>query len=131
MPNASPPLRMRGLWLAGGALLVAGLIALCLMPAANVPSIGMSDFVDHAAGYLALTLWFAGLVPRARWLLLALVLTLLGLTLEWLQGALSLGRVADARDAAANTLGIALGLTLALAGLGGWMRWVEARLLRE
>lgn len=74
-------------------------------------------------------LWCAGLVARSRYLALAAALFALGVGLEWLQGALASGRVTDPRDVAANSLGVALGLALAHAGLGDWMRWIEARVL--
>jgi hypothetical protein len=128
--GAAPPLRLRGVWISGAAALVAGLVYLCLLPAQEVPDLGLSDFAEHAGGYLVLMLWFAALSARARWLLLAGALALLGLGLEWLQGALAIGRVSDPRDVAANTLGVAFGLALAYAGLGRWMHWIEARVLR-
>jgi len=101
---------------------------LCLLPARDVPAIGASDFTEHAAGYLVLMLWFAGLTARERWIRTGAAFFALGVALEGIQAAMGLGRVADPRDVAANTLGVALGLALAYAGLGGWMRWVEARL---
>jgi hypothetical protein len=124
------PLRLRWLWIAGGAGLIVGLVHLSLLPAAEVPRFGVDDFVEHAAGYLVVMLWFAGLAARASWPLAAIALAVLGTTLEWLQGALDLGRVSDLRDVVANTLGIALGLALSRLGLGSWMHWVEARVLR-
>jgi VanZ family protein len=131
VPNtAAPPLRLRWLWRAGAAGLLAALVTLCLLPASEVPSLGVSDGIEHAAGYFVLMLWLAGLSARARWLVVALALVALGVGLEWLQGALGRGRVAEARDVAANTLGVAFGVALAFAGLGDWMRWVEARVFR-
>jgi hypothetical protein len=123
------PLRLKWAWLAAGGAFVACVVYLGLMPATAVPDLGVSDFVEHAAGYFALMLWFAGLALRSRWLSVAGALFLLGAVLEGLQGAMALGRVTDPTDLAANSLGIALGLALAHAGLGDWMRWAEARLL--
>jgi hypothetical protein len=123
------PLRLKGLWLAGGAALVGALVVLCLLPADDLPAVGASDFVEHATAYLVLMVWFAGLAARARWLGAASGLLALGASLEWLQGATALGRVSDPVDMVANSLGIALGLALAYAGLGRWMLWVEALLL--
>jgi hypothetical protein len=125
--NAAPPLRLRWLWIGGAVGLIGGLCVLSLLPAQEMPSLAVSDVVQHAAGYGVLMLWFAGLLARGRWLGIAFAFVVLGVGLEWLQGALGIGRVADPRDAAANALGVLLGLALAHLGLGGWMRWVEAR----
>jgi hypothetical protein len=124
------PLRFKGIWFAGGAVLIAAVVVLALTPASELPRTGFGDFAEHAAGYSVLTLWFAGLAMRERWGIVAGALFGLGALLEWLQGALGLGRVSDAADLAANTVGIATALGLAYAGLGGWMQLVEARLAR-
>jgi hypothetical protein len=123
------PLRFKWLWLLGGAALIAALVFGVLAPASELPALGFSDFTEHAAAYTVLMVWFAALYARSRWLLAAVALFLLGVALEGLQSAMELGRTADSSDVAANSLGIALGLALARAGLGGWMQWVEARLL--
>lgn len=123
------PLRLRRFWLAGGFALVVALVIVCLLPARDLPAVGVSDFYEHATAYLFLMLWFAGLTARRRWLRAAGALLLLGATLEWLQGAMALGRSCDPVDMAANALGVALGLALAHGGLGDWMLWVEDLLL--
>ena len=110
--------------------LIAAVVVAGLTPASDLPAIGIGDFAEHAAGYSVLTLWFSGLVARTRWAIVAGALLGLGAALELLQGAMELGRVSDPIDMAANALGIAIALMLARAGLGGWMQWVEARLLR-
>ncbi|HEU4429369.1 MAG TPA: VanZ family protein [Myxococcota bacterium] len=125
------PLRFKWFWLLGGAALIAAVVLGVLAPASELPPLGFSDFTEHAAAYTVLTVWFAALYARSRWLLAALALFLLGVALEGLQDAMALGRTADSSDVAANSLGIALGLALARAGLGGWMQWVETRLSRS
>jgi hypothetical protein len=46
--------------------------------------------------------------------------------IEFAQGAMQLGRQADAMDVVANSSGIVAGLALCWLGLGGWVQWVEA-----
>ena len=124
------PLRLTWVWSALGACLIGGVVVLCLLPARDLPALSVSDSFEHAAAYLALMLWFAGLAKSSHWLQVASALFVLGTGLEWLQGAMALGRIADPRDVVANSLGIALGIGVAHAGLGGWMGWVEAKALR-
>ena len=45
-----------------------------------------------------LTLWFAGIYPRSRYSLIGVALFVMGVVIEWLQGAMNLGRQADMRD---------------------------------
>ena len=123
-------LRFKWFWISGGVGLVAGVVLGVLAPASELPPLGFSDFTEHAIAYTVLMVWFAALYARARWLPAAAALFLLGIALEGLQAAMALGRTADPTDVAANSLGIALGLALARAGLGGWMQWVEARIPR-
>jgi hypothetical protein len=125
------PLALKWLWIAGGACLVAAVLAFGLAPAGAAPSTGLGDLADHALAFLTLTLWFAGLVRPPLLALLALALIAFGVWIEWLQHAMGLGRVADSRDVAANLAGVAVGLAAARAGLGRWMLWVEARLPRR
>ena len=82
------------------------------------------------AAYTLLSLWFSGIYPKSRYVLIAGGLFLLGLGIEWAQGAMHYGRQADLRDMAANALGIAAGIGVALLGLGGWALRVE-RLVRR
>jgi glycopeptide antibiotics resistance protein len=73
-----------------------------------------------------MTVWFAGIYPRSRYALIALGLFLMGIVIEWVQGAMNLGRESDLRDVLANSVGIVAGLTLALAWLGGWAQRLES-----
>ncbi len=123
------PLRFRALWCVGGALLVAAVCAASLAPARELPDVGVDDGVEHALAYALLTLWFTALALRRHWLVVAAALFGFGGAVEGLQAASALGRVADSADLVANGVGIAAALAGAFAGLGGWMRWVERKLL--
>ncbi len=125
------PLALRPLWVGGGACLVAAVLVLALAPAGAAPSTGMGDLAEHALAFLTLTLWFSGLLQPPLHALVGLAMLAFGAGIEWLQRASGAGRVADPHDLAANLAGVAVGLAAARAGLGSWMLWVEARLLRR
>jgi VanZ family protein len=85
---------------------------LSLVPAEDLPPVGIADKVKHFAAYTALTglgLWtFA--TGRMR---LALGLLAFGVAIELLQAAMDVGRRNEAADVLANVLGIATALGLA------------------
>jgi glycopeptide antibiotics resistance protein len=125
------PLRFARLWLAGGVLLVLGVLSGSLAPGDFVEdAMVWNDKVMHALAYIGLTLWFTGIFPRRRYAWVVLALFLLGATIEAAQGSMSFGRQGDYADLLANGSGILLGLLLAVAGCGGWAQGVEARLTR-
>jgi VanZ family protein len=120
------PLRFPRLWLGLGWAAVVFAILICLLPVSQLPTVDASDKAEHFTAYLLLSLWFAGIYPRARYWIIAIGLCVLGVTIEFAQGAMHLGRHADAKDVLANSTGIVAGLTLCWLGLGGWAQWVEA-----
>ncbi len=125
------PLRYPRFWLAAGWSLIALATIASLLPTQKLPNIGTSDKVEHVAAYAAMALWFSGIYPRARYVLIAIGLFALGLCIEWAQGAMQLGRHADPYDMVANASGITLGLIAALLGLGGWAQRIEALVSRD
>ncbi len=120
------PLRYPRFWLAVGWLLIVAAIVSSLVPAQKLPNIGASDKLEHMAAYALIALWFSGIYPKSRYVLIGVCLFALGVAIEWAQGAMALGREADLRDMLANATGIAAGLIIALLGLGGWAQRVEA-----
>ena len=78
----------------------------------------------HASTFLVLALWFAGQYrPRSYWYI-AVGLMLFGMFIEFCQRLVGY-RMADWADVGANTIGIVVGLLIALAGAGGWCLRVE------
>lgn len=73
----------------------------------------------HGFTFVVLSVWFSGIVETRRYWLIAIGLMLFGLLIEFCQLQVSY-RAADWVDMLANTLGIMVGLTIAIAGLGGW-----------
>lgn len=108
----------------GWALIIIAIVV-CLLPGQALPKTGVSDKFEHSLLYAFLTVWFAGLYPRSRYVVIAVGLFLMGAGIELAQEAMHLGRFGDIRDVVANTVGIVIGVTLALAGLGGWAQWID------
>jgi VanZ family protein len=95
-----------------------GIIVVSLLPAEELPSIGLWDKLEHAIAYATVAalggLAWAG---RARaWAAIGIALVTLGVVLEILQSMVP-GRTTDPADAAANLVGTLLGLGM-IAALG-------------
>lgn len=119
-------LRHPRLWLVTGWILIVLSVIVSIVPAQHLPQPpGISDKAEHLVAYALLSLWFAGIYPRSRYIAIAVGLFVMGIAIEWVQGAMNLGRQADLRDVIANSVGICAGLVLALAWLGGWAQRVE------
>ena len=91
----------------GGTMAV---VILSVLPGQEVPSLGISDKIEHTVAYglLGLTGGLAFPAPKATILLLVL-LPMLGVGLELVQ-LLSPGRSSEVADALANWAGATLGL---------------------
>jgi VanZ family protein len=121
------PLRHPRFWLilGWGFVVLATLASLAPIQKLPMPP-NLNDKIEHVVGYALLALWFAGIYPRSRYPWIAGSLFVMGIAIEWLQGAMHWGRSADFHDVIANVTGIAIGLSLAWAALGGWAQRVEA-----
>jgi len=129
-PVVVPGLRYPRLWIAVGLTVAAAIAVTSLVPSKDLPEIKVSDKIEHLVAYVALGFCFASVVVRRDWFWLVLALLGFGALIEVAQGLMSFGRSADVWDLVADAAGIAIGLLLALTPLGGWARWLEARLLR-
>jgi VanZ family protein len=117
-------------WLTIGWLLLFAAAYVSLMPTQKLPDMNVSDKLEHTIGYVALTLWFAGVYPRSRYLHIAIGMFMFGLIIEYLQGAMQLGRSRDYHDVIANSIGIAIGLAAGWLGLERWAEWIESKVKR-
>src|SRR6185436_20912910 len=106
------PLRYPRLWLTLGWAAVAFAIFICLLPSNKLPDVGASDKTEHFLAYFLLSTMFAGIYPRNRYWVIAVGLVILGILIEFAQGAMHMGRQADPMDVVANSTGIAAGLVL-------------------
>jgi len=130
------PLRYARYWLAVSVLLLFFVSLSALMPAAwfwndKVKVLSMFDNSDkwlHAITFFTLALWFAGQFRPATFWRVAASLMLFGGLIEVSQMMVS-NRTASWGDIGANTIGIIVGLTVAMTGLGGWSLRVEDWLL--
>ncbi|MDH7454596.1 VanZ family protein [Luteimonas composti] len=105
------PLRHPRFWVALWTLAIAGVVVLSMMPPPPMPDFDGSDKWSHFLGYFALAASAVQLFRNWPALLGAgLGLVLLGIGIEYAQGALTVDRMADTRDALANTLGVIAGL---------------------
>jgi hypothetical protein len=108
-------------WWVLGCVLVFIATIVCLMPLEFEPkAFRLNDKIGHLVGHGALAAYFAGLVPRARWLWIFGLLLLFGIGVEFAQYSMDIGRNGDIRDVAANSLGAILGLVAARLGLERW-----------
>lgn len=91
----------------------------------------MSDKLGHLLAYGVLAAWAVQLFSTRRALLLSLMaLITLGIVLEFAQGALTATRLADPRDALANTIGVLLGSALAWTPARNALLLLEGRIHR-
>ena len=121
------PLRYPRLWLSFGWLLVLAVIVGSLLPAPIVREItpAISDKLMHFGAYFVLMVWFAGLYPRGKHVLLAVALVALGTALDILQGTATRTRSFELLDIAADAIGIVVALVLSAWLLEGWCLRVE------
>ena len=126
------PLNHSRQWRIASIAMMLLVLASALMPAVwflddRASILSWLDHADkwlHASTFLVLSLWFAGQYrPRSYWRI-ALGLMVFGLFIEFCQRLVSY-RMADWADVGANTIGIVVGLLIALAGAGGWCLRVE------
>jgi VanZ family protein len=105
-----------------GAVWIAVVLVVSLVPADRLPETHVSDKVEHFVTYGLLALWFSP-IARRRWMLVAALIAL-GVAIEVLQPIVST-RTRELGDAIANSIGVLIGLGFATAGLERWPAWVE------
>lgn len=116
-------------WLIAWALLAATVNESLQRHVWEVAEVIGWDKANHCIGYFLLTMWFTGVARRSRYLLVGVLLIAFGGSMEIAQGLMHEGRTADWLDFLANSIGVGVGVTLAMFGLGDWIIWVE-KLLR-
>lgn len=114
-----------GIWILGWLLAIT-------LSLVRPPPLGLdvpdSDKFGHLLAYGTLSAWAVMLFATRRgWLLAALGLVALGIGLEFAQGALTDYRLRDPRDALANTLGVLLGMGVAMTRMQGWLQALDRR----
>ena len=113
--RAFKPLRRPALWGGLWIVAIAVVVVLSLTPSVPTPDVTDGDKIGHFLAYF--TLAAAAVQLYARWPALlgaGVGLVLLGIGLEYAQGALTETRMQDPADALANTLGVIVGLSTRL-----------------
>ena len=112
------PLRHRNAWLALWLLAVAALIVVCLLPSRDLPKLHVSDKIEHALAFALLAGSAVQLFERWRALLLVgLGLLALGIGIEFAQALFTTTRAMEAADVVADSIGIVVGLSVAITPL--------------
>jgi VanZ family protein len=116
--KAVPDLKLRFLWLTIGYGLVAAVVFLSLTsnPIDMEMNFPYKDKVFHAFAYFTLMAWFSQIYhDRFQRNMIAVVFVFMGMTLEYLQG-FDANRYFEFADMFANSIGVALGFSIALSG---------------
>jgi VanZ family protein len=130
------PLRYQRRWQFAGAFVLLSVLAGTLIPAfwlwPDVSRVTLINFDKwlHCATFAFLAVWFSGQYSRNRYWGIGIGLLLFGIVIELCQRMVSY-RTAELMDLAADTVGIVLGLIIALAGVGGWSLRLEERIQRR
>jgi len=127
LPDAHPELKLRLLWLTIGYALVALVVYLSLTssPVDTGLSFPYQDKVFHAFAYFVLMAWFAQIYhDRFQRNLIAVMFIIMGVTLEYLQ-SFDPNRFYEYGDMVANTMGVVIGLLLALTGAKNCLLKIE------
>ncbi|WP_416056519.1 VanZ family protein [Stenotrophomonas maltophilia] len=119
------PLRRPRLWAALWLLAVLIVIVACLIPPPPIPLPENGDKGEHFLAYFILSGSAVQLFRRGRPLLwVGVGLVLMGVGIEFAQGALTSNRSADPMDALANTIGVLSGMATVLTPLRDiLLRW--------
>lgn len=127
MTSVLQQLRYARAWAILGGILLAIILVLALMPEPDHLPISYNDKVAHGLAFMALMLWFSGVVEMRRLPMLAICLAAYGVLIELLQG-LTVTRHPELLDLWADVAGILLGWILSIAGLRRWCVWLESGL---
>lgn len=130
MAAVSPikPLRHARFWLSLWGAAVLAVIVVCLIPPPPLDLPQNSDKVEHFLAYFLLAASAVQVFATRRALWVAGVgLVLMGVGIEWAQGALTDNRMADPIDALANTSGVVAGMLTALTPLANLLLRLQPR----
>jgi hypothetical protein len=133
MSNRAGMPQLSGLWWTLGWMMVLFILYSTLAPSRMVPDLPLNDKIEHGTAFFGMTFWFGGLVARARYWVLGVVMSAFGGAIELAQGAMGLGRDMDVHDWIADTYGVVIALVVLLIvprRFGSWLLWVEKLLGR-
>jgi len=119
------PLKFRRLWVTLGVALLVLVIYLCLEPEDGGGASRINDKLAHFLAFFALAGWFAALVERRFYWLIALGMLSVGGLIEVAQGLMALGRTADLLDFVADAAGVSAGILINLLIRDSWFGRIE------
>ena len=125
------PLKHRVIWTLLGYTWVAIVIYFSLVP--NPPVISVAEFGDkleHLTAYFCLFSWFAQVFQRRYFFIPAILLILLGVTMEILQG-LSGYRMFEYADMLANSMGVLIAWLLSYSKISELLIYFERVYLKH
>ncbi|MFN3311283.1 MAG: VanZ family protein, partial [Thermomonas sp.] len=90
------PFRQPWLWAGLWMLAIALVVAASLVPGRDLPDLKVSDKTEHLTAYALLAAGAVQVFARRRsWAVVCVLLVLMGIAIEFLQGAMGLGRTMD------------------------------------
>lgn len=125
------PLRWPALWVGLWSAAVLVVVVGSLTPPVVLELPRNSDKVQHFLAYGLLAASAVQLFADRQWRRVGLGLVLLGVALEFAQGALTDNRQADPWDALANSVGVLLGLAVRLTPAAATLLRLEAWVARR
>jgi VanZ family protein len=128
------PFHRPRIWFALWLALIAAVITGSLLPADELPEPVFAgvDKLQHFLGYAALSGYAVMLFERARaHAIAALAMVLLGIAIEFAQGAITGSRRADSIDAFANALGVIAGWLVRYTRLQRLVQGLDTRMARS
>jgi VanZ family protein len=122
------PLRHARFWLGLWCAAVLVVIVVCLIPPPPLALPQNSDKVEHLFAYFILAASAVQLFATRRVLCaVAAGLVVMGVGIEWAQGALTTTRMADPMDVLANTAGVVAGMLMMLTPLRDFLLRLQPR----
>ena len=117
------------LWVGVWVAMMLVVVAVCLGPPPRIPDLPENgDKAEHFLTYVVLSMAAVQLFATRRALAWAgLGLVMLGIAIEFAQGAFTVDRSADPFDALANTLGVLAGLATAWLPMREWLVKLDRR----
>jgi VanZ family protein len=123
-------LRLNRLWHAIAYLIILSIIVLSLIPyPEEVTPFQVSDKIQHALAYAVAMFWFGLCFKRDRLYIIGIILLILGIVIELIQGQTGY-RTMSLYDIFANITGIVIGLLLSFSRLSLALQYIEKLLFR-
>jgi len=128
------PLRYPQRWQLASVVILAVVLGAAFVPVfwgEEAQAIPALDKWLHAVTFCGLAIWFCGQYARSRYAGIAMALLVYGALIEIGQAMVPY-RTAEWGDLVADGCGIALGVLIAVVGMGGWSeraeRWLGGRI---